>query len=163
MTMVEALRFLELLIGYVLCGLIALLGLVVVWKVWTDKIDLSLLISEKTGEASMSRFQLLIFTFVVALSFFLIVVANVKIAQADLDLPKSPGTSVTSTVPSPPSMPEIPGGVLSLLGISASSYLVSKGIQRTKDEEVAEAVASRSHVTTTTSSTTTTRPPTQGD
>src|SRR5207253_6606553 len=63
-------------------------------------------ISEPNGDASMSRLQLLVFTFVVALSLFLVIVAT-----------------------KPPDFPAIPPSVLSLLGISASSYLVSKGIQ----------------------------------
>jgi hypothetical protein len=54
----------------------------------------------------MSRFQLLVFTFVIALSLFLMVVAQ-------------NGTK----------FPEIPANVLTLLGISASTYAVSKGIQ----------------------------------
>ena len=52
----------------------------------------------------MSRFQLLIFTFVIAISLFVLVEANRG------------------------SIPDIPSGVLTLLGISASTYAVSKGI-----------------------------------
>src|SRR5262249_3737275 len=64
------------------------------------------------GDASMSRFQLLVFTFVIAASLFLI------IASA-----------------APPQFPkDIPNGILVLLGISSSSYLVSKGIQSSSDE-----------------------------
>jgi len=96
-------------------GFIALLGVAVIWQIFTGKIDLSRLISEPSGDASMSRLQLLIFTFVIALSLFL-VIAN------------SPD----------PGFPEISGGVLTLLGISASSYLVSKGIQFSKPEGVEE-------------------------
>jgi hypothetical protein len=101
---------LEGIIGYLVCIVIGLFAAVVIWRMLTNDIDLKLLISEKTGEASMSRFQLLIFTFVVALSFFLIVISRAN-------------GSATST------LPDIPGGVLGLLGISASSYTVSKAIQ----------------------------------
>jgi hypothetical protein len=97
----------------VLLGFIALLGAALIWFIYSGKIDLTRIISEPTGDASMSRLQLLIFTFVIALSFFLI------IASA-----KEPG------------FPDIPGGVLTLLGISASSYLVSKGIQFSQPEGV---------------------------
>ncbi|MGC1907663.1 MAG: hypothetical protein WA715_27820 [Candidatus Acidiferrum sp.] len=97
-------EFLKELIGYMGCGVVGLLAIAVIWKIFNGEINLDLLISEKTGEASMSRFQLLIFTFVIGLSFFLIVVSNAK-------------------------LPDIPGGVLGLLGISASSYTVSKAIQ----------------------------------
>jgi hypothetical protein len=76
----------------------------------SGKIDISHLLEEKspdgaTGAASMSRFQLLIFTFVIALSLFLIVVN-------------------TGGFPD-----KIPPEVLTLLGISATTYAVSKGIQ----------------------------------
>src|SRR5260370_17721328 len=68
-------------------------------------IDLSGLLSEDGTTASMSLFQLLSFTFVIALSLFLMVAEN--------------GTK----------FPDIPANVLTLLGISASTYAVSKGIQ----------------------------------
>jgi hypothetical protein len=85
-----------------------LFGFMVLAAIASGKIDISLLLEEKGssgGGASMSRFQFLIFTFVVAISLLLIVVSK-------SDFPK-----------------EIPVGVLTLLGISASTYAVSKGIQ----------------------------------
>jgi hypothetical protein len=115
-----ALVFLELLAGYVICGFVAIVGLVVAWKVATGHIDLSKILTEKDGSpggaASMARFQLLIFVFVIALSFFLVVISNIKIIQA------RPGDHL-------PGLPEVPRGVLALLGISASSYAVGKAIQ----------------------------------
>ncbi len=101
-----AMQILTLVCGYIICVLIGLLGLVVLWKIFDGSIDLSELLDESNGGASMSRFQLLIFTFVFAFSLFLVIVST-----------------------NPPSFPNIPGTVLSLLGISGSSYLVSKGIQ----------------------------------
>src|SRR5437016_10566221 len=92
-------------------GFIALLGLAIIFFIYTGKIDLTRLISEPTGDASMSRFQLLIFTFVIAVSLFLVIASSAQ-----------------------PGFPDIPGGVLTLLGISASSYLVSKGIQFSQPE-----------------------------
>lgn len=93
--------------AWVALGFLGALGLLIIYYVWSGKIDLSGLINEPTGEASMSRFQLLIFTFVIAASLFLIVAS-----KTEPDFPK-----------------DIPTGVLILLGISSSSYLVSKGIQ----------------------------------
>ena len=90
--------------GFVLCAFIGLLGATIIVWTWLGKIDLSQLLSEANGDASMSRFQLLIFTFVIAISLFMLV-------------EKSSGT-----------LPEIPPGVLTLLGISASTYAVGKGI-----------------------------------
>jgi len=104
-------------IGYLVCGVVGLFALVILWLMLKGEINLDLLISEKTGEASMSRFQLLIFTFVIALSFFLIVVSNAG-AHA------GPAQSAAKG-----GLPDVPGGVLALLGISASSYTVSKAIQ----------------------------------
>ena len=94
---------LALVIGYVLCALVGIAGLIVLWKMADGTINLARLISEPNGDASMSRFQFLIFTFVIALSLFLVIVYT-------------------------KGFPTIPGTVLSLLGISSSSYLVSKGI-----------------------------------
>jgi hypothetical protein len=111
--------FLEYLAGYTICVLVAVIGLVVIWRMATGQIDLSSLLSEASGKASMSRFQLLVFTFVIALSFFLIVISNIKILQGS-------GHTRASGVPE---LPEVPNGVLALLGISASSYAVSKAIQ----------------------------------
>jgi hypothetical protein len=69
-----------------------------------NKIDLSDMLEELSGGASMSRFQLLIFTFVIAFSLFVVVASQDK-------------------------FPEIPNNVLTMLGISASTYAVSKGLQ----------------------------------
>ena len=114
-----SLLFLESLAGYVICLLVAVIGLVVVWKIATGQIDISTLLTEKSGDttgASMARFQLLIFVFVIALSFFLVVISNIKIIQA------RPGNGKSE-------LPDVPSGVLALLGISASSYAVGKAIQ----------------------------------
>lgn len=93
--------------AWVVLAVISALAIAVLWYIFTGKIDLSDLISEKTGSnsASMSRFQFLIFTFVIAASLFLIVASS-------------------------KTFPQVPQGVLVLLGISGSSYVVSKGIQQ---------------------------------
>jgi hypothetical protein len=115
------LQFLELLVGYVVCGIVALFGLILVWKIANNDIDLSHLLADDDGQASTSRFQLIIFTFVVGLSFFLVVVSNVKIRQYGAG-----GTAGGG-------LPDVPSGVLALLGISASSYLVSRGISASQN------------------------------
>ena len=130
---------LEIIVGYVVCVLVALFGVAVLWKIANGSIDLGALISESTGSASMSRFQLLIFTFVIALSFFFVTVGNVKAAQARQTgqaAAGSGGTTSPTKTPGGPELPDIPGGVLAVLGISGSSYLVSKGIQSGKDTEM---------------------------
>jgi uncharacterized Tic20 family protein len=116
-----SLQFLEILVGYLVCVIVALFGILVLWKIAKNEIDLKYLLSDDDGAASTSRFQLIIFTFVVALSLFLIVVSNVKIRQFGGGAGAGAG------------FPDIPGGVLALLGISASSYLVSRGISASQD------------------------------
>jgi hypothetical protein len=118
-----SLQFLEILLGYLLCAILGLFGLLLIWKIATNQIDLTHLLSDDDGMASTSRFQLIIFIFVVALSFFLVVVSNVKIRQYG-------GGSSTE------GLPDVPGGVLALLGISASSYLVSRGISASQDDGI---------------------------
>lgn len=100
--------------GYILCGFLALLAITIIALIWgvpgfwgknNKGIDLSHLLNEANGQASMSRFQLLIFTFVIAISLFELAEKNPKME-----------------------FPDIPQGVLTLLGISASTYAVGKGI-----------------------------------
>ncbi len=101
-----AIQRLTIVVGYVIVILVFFFGLMVLMAMATNKIDLSGLLCEPTeNKASMSRFQLLIFTFVIALSLILVILAADK-----------------------PAFPDIPSGVLLLLGISASTYAVSKGI-----------------------------------
>ncbi len=97
--------------GYGVCLFMGLLCATLLWFIWTDKIDLSKVLSEANGSASISRLQLLIFTLVVAISLFIMVETN-------------------------HTFPAIPDGILTLLGISASTYAVGKGISYSRDEGV---------------------------
>jgi len=91
--------------------LLFLLAFLVVAAIAGNKIDISKLLEEKgVGGASMGRFQLLIFTIVFGLSFFLVVLCECKI-------------------------PDIPTNVLALLGVSATTYGVGKGIQATTSKD----------------------------
>lgn len=103
----------KLAVAWVTLGIITVLAGAILFRVVTGQIDLTRLISEPTGDASIARFQLLVFTFVVALSLFLIIASG-----------------------TPPGFPDVPGGVLTLLGISSSSYVVSKSIQFSKPEGI---------------------------
>ena len=112
---------LTLAIGWTLTVLIGLFGFVILWKIVKGDIDLDRLLSEPDGSGvSFSRFQFLIFTFVISMSLFWVIVHGGG-------FPK-----------------EIPGGIFALLGISGGSYVISKGIQpkitelnikKAKDEE----------------------------
>jgi hypothetical protein len=101
--------------GYLVLILVFTYGLLTLYHMATGKIDLKGLVSENDGSASMSRFQLLVFTFVIALSIVMMVVSA-----------------------TPPKFPAIPNEVLILLGISASTYAVSKGIQKGAETDQAE-------------------------
>lgn len=97
--------------GYLVCAFIGLLGAKILVLIWMDRIDLKELLSEANGDASMSRLQLLIFTFVIAISLFMMVEKNGF-------------------------FPWISDGVLTLLGISGSTYAVGKGISYSRPEGV---------------------------
>lgn len=103
-------QILALVIGWVIAIVMGFFGLAIVWFIFTGKINLAKLVSEPNGDASLSRFQFLIFTFVIAMSLFLVVVGNI-----------------------PLKLPEVPPGVFALLGISGGSYAISKGIQTSRD------------------------------
>jgi hypothetical protein len=98
--------------GYIVCLFLAALAVIILWKIHINEIDLSLLLSEANKQASMSRLQLLIFTFVIAISLFMLVEKDGK------------------------AFPTVPDGVLTLLGISASTYAVGKGISYSREEGV---------------------------
>src|SRR3974377_220636 len=74
----NALNKLKIATGFTLLALIFLFGFAVLVHIANGTIDLSGLLSETRGDkgASMSRFQLLIFTLVIALSLFLVTAAN---------------------------------------------------------------------------------------
>jgi hypothetical protein len=87
--------------------ILLLFAILVLWKIYRGDISLNGLLSEGgadgVGKASLSRFQFLIFTFVVAGLFLLLSIE----AGAFVDIPTN---------------------VLGLLGISGASYLVSKAV-----------------------------------
>lgn len=87
---------------------------IVILKMMNGKIDLTSLLSETRDpgvppgsptKSSLSRFQLLVFTFVVAGLFLILSVENGQLI-------------------------DVPNSVLGLLGISGGSYLVSKGLNK---------------------------------
>ena len=133
--------YLGLAIGWLLTIIIALLAAKIIIKVWRDEIDLEFLISDENGDASLSRFQFLVFTFVVAMSLFYLIV-----------------------IKTPPDYPAIPNQILALLGISGGSYVLAKGIQgptdtaseTTEHHEVTEKKVTGTAGPTGTTSTTTT-------
>jgi len=99
-------EYLLLVVGAELSVLLFLFGLIVLYALATDQIRIDKLIAESNGDASMSRFQLLVFTFMIALSFVLLLLASPM-----------------------KGFPTIPNDVLILLGISTGTYGVGKGLQ----------------------------------
>jgi hypothetical protein len=81
------------------------------WKMWKERIKLDTLLEEVNGQASMARFQLLVFTLVVAAGLFICILHDMK-------------------------FPDIPSSVLYLVGISASTYGAGKAISYSRDEGV---------------------------
>src|SRR6266511_1200671 len=67
-------HYLALFIGWIVAALVGAFALVIIYKMLKGVIDLKFLIAGDDGDASLSRFQFLIFTFVIALSLFLIII-----------------------------------------------------------------------------------------
>jgi len=111
-------ELLGLAIGWILTIVIGLLLFKIVWKIWRDEIDLTYLISDELGYASLSRFQMLLFSFVIAMSLFYLIVL-----KSDY--------------------PVLPKEILALLGISGGSYVLSKGIQSSRDVGMTEATGGK--------------------
>ena len=105
----EAVVSLQVAAGYTALLLVFLYGVIVLYEMITGDVDVAQLIGESGGGASVSRFQLLIFTFVVALGIIFLLAKDGK-------------------------FPDINANVLALVGISASTYAVSKGIQASSPE-----------------------------
>lgn len=100
-------HFLALVMGWIVTVLIAAFALAIIYKMIKGDINLMYLIAGADGDASLSRFQFLIFTFVIALGLFLIILSRNPV-------PGFPDT--------------VPGGILALLGISGGSYVTSKAV-----------------------------------
>ena len=98
-------------IGIAFMLIMGALCLVLLIKIWRNEINLCSLLEEANGQASMSRFQLLIFTLVVAVGVFLAILHTMT-------------------------LPNIPNSILTLLGISASTYAAGKGISFSRPEGV---------------------------
>ena len=97
-------NILTIVLAIVVLGFFA----IILWKVMNNDININQIISEPDGKASLSRFQLLLFTFVVVGLFFIF---SLK-ANAFVNIPE---------------------GVLILIGISGGSFVVSKAVGKAKN------------------------------
>jgi hypothetical protein len=93
------------LLVYLFAAFLAALQLIILWKMLNDKIPLRFLIAGEDGDASLSRFQFLLFTFVIVVGFLYLTVTG-------------------------EAFPKIDEGVLILLGISSASYALGKGLDK---------------------------------
>jgi hypothetical protein len=107
----------DTLMKWSLAGFLLAVELTIIILVWVAAIgfrgwkgiSLERLIAEHDGAASFSRFQFLIFTFVIASAY--VVQAFASVQQGG-------------------NLPAIPAEVLGLIGLSGGTYLVSKGIEK---------------------------------
>jgi len=104
-------------VEWIVALFIGSLAALIVGMVASGYFDLAKLISETDGTASMARFQLLIFTFVIAGGLLVVILAQ---PTPTLNLP-------------------ISDNVLGLLGISAGGYLGGKITQRTTEAGIVQA------------------------
>jgi len=88
-------------VGFLL--LMGALCVLLLTKMWKNEINLATLLDEANGDASISRFQLLLFSIVVSVGMFLYMLHNLQ-------------------------LPDVPQSILILVGISASTYAAGKGI-----------------------------------
>lgn len=101
--------FLTILFGVATFLIAALAVIIVVWII-RGKIDLKFLIADEAGDASMSRLQLLIFTFLVAIGLIKVLLAS-------------------------GGFPDIPNSILVLVGVSGSTYAIGKAVNSSPTEE----------------------------
>ena len=117
----NAYQTLAIVAGWTITILVLLIGLVITWKIFTGAIDITTVLNEPgSSKASLSRLQFLIFTFVIALSLFLVIIGAEK----------------------GPEFPDVPEGIFALLGISAGTFVVSKGVEANKVVENTKALNS---------------------
>ena len=96
---------LALFVGFALVILLLLIGIVLVWKIFTGAINIDNLLLDDQNKSSLSRFQFLVFTFVIAGLYLLLCLES--------------GSFVS-----------VPQDTLLLLGLSSGSYVLSKGIDK---------------------------------
>lgn len=112
---------------YVLLVFIAGIAAVILYKMWTNQIDLKGLVSEKgSGKASLSRFQFLLFTFIIGGGYLTLVFKIVLTCDPAVAIAGEAAANACR-------LPGLDQNVLVLLGISGAGYLTSKGIQTSQD------------------------------
>jgi|HubBroStandDraft_5_1064220.scaffolds.fasta_scaffold506516_2 hypothetical protein len=106
------------IVGTLIIGCIA--G-TVVWRMWTNQINLSQLLSDDPS-TSMSRFQFLVFTFIIGLSYLLLVITRISAAEGQLE--KVADLSKLADLLK--ELPGVPGGVLGLMGSAPAAMSAAR-------------------------------------
>jgi hypothetical protein len=109
---------LALVAAWIVVIFIGLVGGVIVIRIYKNQINLSTMLEEEDGKASFSRFQFLLFTFVIAMCVLILAIGSGEFPKMDIN-------------------------VLGLLGISGGSYVVSKGISANRAPEVSKVTVSQ--------------------
>jgi uncharacterized membrane protein len=107
---------LALVAAWIVVIFIGLVGGILVVRIYNNQIKLFTLLEDADGKASFSRFQFLIFTFVIAMCLLILTIESGEFPKLDMN-------------------------VLGLLGISGGSYVVSKGITANAEAPPANAPA----------------------
>jgi hypothetical protein len=107
----EGMQVFLLFMGGAFLLFMGILSGLLLWKMARNEINLSTILNESNGDASISRFQLLLFSMVVAVGLFLSMLNSLT-------------------------LPDIPNSILVLLGISASTYAAGKGISFSRVEGI---------------------------
>ena len=76
---------LVLVIGWILTIFLGILAFIILWKIATNEISLRYLISDELGYASLSRFQFLLFTFVIAMTLVYLIAAQGRFRDSQSD------------------------------------------------------------------------------
>jgi len=91
----------------------------ILFQIATNKIDLHLLIADDSGDASLSRFQFLLFTFII-------------------------GAGLLHLTLKGSEFPTVDEGILMLLGISGASYAIGKSLDKPTPTTVTTTTAASS-------------------
>jgi len=135
-TVAFALAALPIVIMVILTALAAK----IVWQIWSGEMDISKLLSN-SADASLSRFQFLIFTFVIGFSYLMILCFEVVhngaggISSVVNAAHAAVGAANPASAAGGPVRIDLPdaSGAAWLLGISAGGYALGKGIQTSGD------------------------------
>ncbi len=101
---------LALVAAWIVVIFVGLIGAVLVIRIYKNQIKLATLLEEPDGKASFSRFQFLLFTFAIVMCLMILTIGSGEFPKMDMN-------------------------ILGLLGISGGSYVASKAITESKDDE----------------------------